>query len=79
MKTNYETHREELLKDPELLKEYEIEKKRLSLVHKILQIRKDLNITQKEMAERADKGYIVSANAFKGNIPEKLLSGWVNF
>ncbi|MCL2177217.1 MAG: helix-turn-helix transcriptional regulator [Firmicutes bacterium] len=50
--TNFQKHREELLKCPEFKAEYERAVAELDIAYKLLETRENLNISQEELAER---------------------------
>jgi predicted transcriptional regulator len=49
---NYSEYKKEMLKDPELKAEYDKLEEEFTLASEIIQLRKEKNITQKELAER---------------------------
>jgi len=67
--TNYEKHREKLLSDPEIRAEYEELLPELALVRQLIQARNELNITQKELAEKVglDQSHIARLESGRYN------------
>ncbi len=49
---NYSEYKKEMLKDPELKAEYDELEEEFTLASEIIQLRKEKNITQKELAEK---------------------------
>lgn len=50
--TNYEKFKAEQLKNPEFKKEYDALEERYQLIREIIKARIELNLTQKELAEK---------------------------
>ena len=48
----YEEFRGEQLKDPELRKEYEAIEEQFTLAKEVIELRKEMNLTQKQLAEQ---------------------------
>jgi len=51
--SDFERHLEEQLKDPEFASEWEAQKPERDYIKAILEVRKDQNLTQKELAEKS--------------------------
>ena len=55
MGTSYKEFREEMLKDPEVKKEYDALEPEYAIIRAMLDARKSQGLTQQELAERTEK------------------------
>ena len=71
---NYEKLKKEALKDEEFRKEYDNLEEEFSLAREIIQLRKNNNMTQKELAEKAGTSQPAIARLESGNYKNVSLS-----
>ena len=66
-KESYQTFRDEQLRDPEVKREYDALESEFSLAHEVLELRRQQNLTQKELAARMGTSQPAIARIESGN------------
>lgn len=64
---SYRTFRDEQLRDPEVKREYDALESEFSLAREVLELRRQQNLTQKELAERMGTSQPAIARVESGN------------